>query len=106
MCDRLAQVMSRAALSQLRHCQLDGPLVFGALWMPLGSLDRAYRIEWAVPVLCTNACSLYAGYCRVGPTHSDCPPSISGVGWPVDCSRGAASRQSQARPPGRNTWQV
>jgi len=43
------EVMSRSALQTLRWCQLQGPGPFtGALWMPMGRLDRALRTEFAV----------------------------------------------------------
>ena len=37
------EVMSPSALQQLRWCSIEEEVIFGALWMPLGSLDRAYR---------------------------------------------------------------
>ena len=42
------EVMSPSALQQLRWCRIDEEIIFGALWMPLGSLDRAYKIEFHV----------------------------------------------------------
>jgi len=43
------EVMSRIALHKLRWCQLasKGP-ISGALWMPLGNLNHAYRSDFAV----------------------------------------------------------
>ena len=42
------EVMSPSALQQLRWCKIEEEVIFGALWMPLGSLDRAYKIEFQV----------------------------------------------------------
>ena len=40
--------MSPGALQQLAWCELVAEVVHGALWMPLGALDRAYSIEFSV----------------------------------------------------------
>ena len=40
--------MSPSALQQLRWCKIEEEVIFGALWMPLGSLNRAYKIEFHV----------------------------------------------------------
>ena len=42
------EVMSASVLHQLRWCKIEEEVISGALWMPLGSLDRAYRIEFHV----------------------------------------------------------
>ena len=42
------EVMSPSALQQLKWCSIEEEIIFGALWMPLGSLDRAYKIEFHV----------------------------------------------------------
>ena len=42
------EVMSRKSLLQLRWCQTSGPLITGALWMPLGRLDRAMKSDFPV----------------------------------------------------------
>eukprot|EP00894_Picocystis_sp_ML_P001347 jgi/Pico_ML_1/51864/g2688.t1 len=36
------EVPSRSTLHRLRWCELKDPMVSSALWMPMGSLDRAY----------------------------------------------------------------
>ena len=42
------EVLSRAALHHLRHCGLAGPVLAGALVMPLGNLDTAFRSDYPV----------------------------------------------------------
>ena len=42
------EVLSRAALHHLRHCGLAGPVLSGALVMPLGNLDTAFRSDYPV----------------------------------------------------------
>ena len=42
------EVMSRAALQKLRWCEVDAPIVTGALWMPVGRLDRALKSDFPV----------------------------------------------------------
>ena len=34
------EVMSRQALSKLKHCQTSDDVISAALWMPMGKLDR------------------------------------------------------------------
>ena len=40
--------MSRPALQKLQWCEVNGPLITGALWMPVGSLDRALKSDYPV----------------------------------------------------------
>ena len=42
------EVMSRAALLKLKWCQTAGPLITGALWMPLGNFNRALKCNFPV----------------------------------------------------------
>ena len=42
------EVMSRPALHKLRWCQTSSPIITGALWMPLGNLNRALRSDFPV----------------------------------------------------------
>ena len=43
------EVLSQATLQQLAWCKVvPGPFISGALWMPLGSLDRAWRTDYPV----------------------------------------------------------
>ena len=42
------EIMSRAALQKLRWCNLTSPVITGALWMPVGSLDRALKSDYPV----------------------------------------------------------
>jgi hypothetical protein len=42
------EVLSRSALQLLRWCDPAGPLLSGALWMPLGDLGRAHRSDFPV----------------------------------------------------------
>ena len=42
------EVMIRAALHNLKWCQTSGPLITGALWMPLGNFNRALRSDFPV----------------------------------------------------------
>ena len=42
------EVMSRPALQKLRWCQVSGPIITGALWMPVGRLDRALKSDYPV----------------------------------------------------------
>ena len=42
------EVMSPTALHKIRWCELEEDVTFGALWMPLGNLQRAYKIEFHV----------------------------------------------------------
>jgi hypothetical protein len=42
------EVMSRAALLKLKWCQTAGPLITGALWMPLGNFNRALKSDFPV----------------------------------------------------------
>ena len=60
----IVQVMSRSALQQLRWCGVRGALLAGALWHPLGRLDRAAvtRVHvqghthlWALPTIYRSA---------------------------------------------------
>jgi len=42
------EVLSRGALHQLKWCQVREDVITGALWMPLGKLDRALRTDFPV----------------------------------------------------------
>ena len=42
------EVLSRESLNLLRWCNLAEPVVAGALWMPMGALNRAFRTDWPV----------------------------------------------------------
>ena len=42
------EVMSRAALQKLRWCSVNSPVITGALWMPVGALDRALKSDYPV----------------------------------------------------------
>ena len=42
------EIMSRQALQKLQWCKLQGQLITGALWMPVGSLDRALKSDYPV----------------------------------------------------------
>ena len=42
------EVMSRPALQKLRWCKVKGPIITGALWMPVGRLDRALKSDYPV----------------------------------------------------------
>ena len=42
------EMMSRAALHQLRHCELSSDVVTGGLWMPLGNPGKAFRTQYPV----------------------------------------------------------
>ena len=37
------EVLSQDALNHLRHCQLSAPIISGAIIMPFGNLDMAFR---------------------------------------------------------------
>lgn len=45
------EVPSRETLYRLRWCELAGPVTSSALWMPMGSLDRAYLDDRMAPDL-------------------------------------------------------
>ncbi|KAG8457515.1 hypothetical protein KFE25_004151 [Diacronema lutheri] len=40
------EIMSREALHELAGCRLHGPVASGGLWMPQGSMARAFRPDW------------------------------------------------------------
>ena len=43
------EVLSRETLLQLRWCHLSKDITTGALWMPLGNLERAFKSDFPVP---------------------------------------------------------
>ena len=38
--DSVDELLSRSVLQQLRWCELASDVVFGAIWMPMGNLDK------------------------------------------------------------------
>ena len=42
------ELLGRRALFELQRCELQRPVTSGALWMPLGTLTRAFRPDWVV----------------------------------------------------------
>ena len=42
------ELLGRRALFELQRCELMRPVTSGALWMPLGTLTRAFKPDWAV----------------------------------------------------------
>ena len=45
------EVIRRDTLNQMKWCELSDTLFSGALWMPLGNLDMAYRTDHSAPDL-------------------------------------------------------
>ena len=42
------EVLSRDAIHKLKWCQVSGPVLTGALWMPYGNFDRAMKSDFSV----------------------------------------------------------
>ena len=43
------EILSRSSLHQLQWCHVSSSsLLVGALWMPMGSLTRAFQTDWPV----------------------------------------------------------
>lgn len=45
------EIIRRDTLNQMKWCELSDKLFSGALWMPLGNLNKAYRTDHAAPDL-------------------------------------------------------